>query len=132
MVINMENWMQYVPKCHLDKEGNIKDDYYFPYWFRCQDFFHCKGDFKKMHEALLKFEKYCQAHSDEMVNIRFYNEIEAMVYSVGIKQKKNFAVCHQDDYFGYFSKKEPEYCFCWDAGNIVWKFPDGYSGNIWI
>lgn len=128
----MQNWMQYVPKCHIGKNGKIKDDYYFPIWYRCQDFMNCKGDFKTMHEALLKFEEYCKSHTDEISDMRFYVEIDAMLYSIGIKQKRNFAVCHQDDYLNYFRDTEPEYYFCWDAGNIIWKFPDGYSGNIWI
>ena len=121
--------MKYVLKCLIGRDGQLKVGYYLPYWWRFQDYNNFKGNYKKMHAALLKYEEYIAANRNDIQEMKFYDEISAIVASFGIRPERNFMICHQDD---FRFDAPPDYYFCWDAGNIVWSFPGGYIGSIWV
>ncbi len=104
---------------------------YNAFWDKCNKGLSCKGDYKAMHEALLKFEKYCEDYDgDNYDELKPSSEVDAMIKSAGLKETSNFALCHQDNWSVLYGKKGPEYYFVWDSGNVVWNFPGDYKGNI--
>ena len=106
---------------------------YVPFWFRCHNRIIFDDNYEKKHNALIKFEGYCENDKVQR-KIRFIEEVEAIVVSFNFEPSENFILCHMDDLYDHIRSSEtpPEYYFCWDCGLITWNFPGDLHGSIYI
>ena len=101
-------------------------------WDEMNEGYKCRGDYAGMSGRLKGFEDL--AKHVNRGDVKVTEEAKAMQKSLGVKDSADFWICSYEEYLKRVEKKdEPDYLFgwCW-TGNIVWRFPGGYRGGIWI